>query len=88
MSWVVELSASAERDLRRLPRDARDRLSRALDELERDPFRGDVRPLKGPEWAGRHRKRVGRYRIIFTADHAQRAVGVSAILLRSERTYG
>lgn len=87
MPWLVELSDSAERSLRRLPRNLRERLMCALDEMEHDPFRGDVRPLHGPEWRGRYRKRVGRYRIIFTADHQRRTVGVSAILPRSEQTY-
>ena len=54
---------------------------------ESDPFAGDIKLLKGPEWKGRFRKRVGDYRIIFTADHSTKLVGISAILLRSERTY-
>jgi mRNA-degrading endonuclease RelE of RelBE toxin-antitoxin system len=87
MNWLVELSESAERDLRRLPGDVRQRLAQALDDMEKDPFQGDVRPLRGRRWKDRYRKRVGRYRIIFTADHARRAVGVSAVLLRSEKTY-
>jgi len=55
--------------------------------MEVNPFAGDVRPLSGPEWKGRYRKRVGPYRIIFTADHATAAVAISAILIRSEKTY-
>ena len=87
MTWTAELSNTAEQDLRRVPRDARDRLERALDELEADPFRGDVKPLKGPRWKGRYRKRVGPYRIIFTPNHAAKTLAVSAILIRSEKTY-
>ena len=34
-----------------------------------DPFQGDVRPLRGRQWQGRYRKRVGRYRIIFIPYH-------------------
>jgi mRNA-degrading endonuclease RelE of RelBE toxin-antitoxin system len=52
-----------------------------------DPMRGDVLPLKGRQWQGRYRKRVGRYRIIFSLDHTDRIVEVSAILLRDEHTY-
>ena len=87
MSWRAELSDTAERQFKRLPRDIQQRIGRAIDALEVDPFRGDVIPLKGRRWQGRYRKRVGRYRIIFVLYHAEHIVEVSAILLRDERTY-
>jgi mRNA-degrading endonuclease RelE of RelBE toxin-antitoxin system len=87
MIWAVELSAAAEKDLQCLPRDRQARIERAIDEMEENPFAGDVKPLKGPEWKGRYRKRVGPYRIIFTVDHKTRAAAISAILIRSGKTY-
>jgi mRNA-degrading endonuclease RelE of RelBE toxin-antitoxin system len=87
MIWAVELSAAAEKHLKRLPRDRQVRIERAIDEMEEDPFAGDIKALKGPEWKGRYRKRVGPYRIIFTADHKIKAVAISAILIRSGKTY-
>jgi mRNA-degrading endonuclease RelE of RelBE toxin-antitoxin system len=87
MNWTVELSAAAEKDLKRLSRDRLASLMRAIDEMESDPFAGDVKPLRGPEWKGRFRKRVGRYRIIFTANRKIGKVAISAILIRSEKTY-
>lgn len=87
MSWAVELSAAAEKDLKHLPRDRQARIERAIDEMEVDPFSGDVKALQGAEWKGRYRKRVGPYRIIFTANHKTGTVAVSAILIRSEKTY-
>jgi mRNA-degrading endonuclease RelE of RelBE toxin-antitoxin system len=45
-----------------------------------------VKPLKGPEWKGRYRKRVGPYRIIFTMDRRAMSVAISRILIRSEKT--
>jgi mRNA interferase RelE/StbE len=87
MSWRAELSDTAERQLKRLPRDVQQRMGRAIDDLEADPFRGDVIPLKGRRWQGRYRKRVGRYRIIFALHHAEHIVEISAILLRDEQTY-
>jgi len=87
MNWTVELSAIAEKDLKRLPRDRQARLERAIDDMEVNPFSGDVKPLKGPQWKGRYRKRVGSYRVIFTVDHGARRVAISAILIRSENTY-
>lgn len=87
MVWAVELSATAEKELRRLPRDRRARIDAAIDEMERDPLAGDVKPLKGHEWKGHSRKRVGPYRIIFTMDRNTMTVAISAILIRSEKTY-
>ena len=87
MAWAVELSREAEKDLVRIPRDVRERLARAIDEMEIDPFRSNVKALKGPEWRGRYRKKVGSYRIIFTADPEKKTVGISAIVIRSKGTY-
>jgi mRNA-degrading endonuclease RelE of RelBE toxin-antitoxin system len=87
MNWRAELSNEAERQLKRLLHEVQRRIARAIDELETDPFRGDVIPLKGGRWQGRYRKRVGRYRIIFLLQHAERIVEISAILLRNEQTY-
>ena len=55
--------------------------------MRADPFHGDVKPLKGEEWKGRYRKRIGRYRIIFRPLSAEHIVNVLAILPRNERTY-
>jgi mRNA-degrading endonuclease RelE of RelBE toxin-antitoxin system len=87
MNWRVELSREAERQLTHLPRPIRERMIRAIDELEADPFQGDVLPLRGRRWQGRYRKRVGRYRIIFTPHHDELFVAISAILIRDEGTY-
>ena len=87
MSWVSELSQRAERQLARFPRDVQARIAHAIDELEVDPFRGDVIPLTGREWRGRYRKRVGRYRIIFVPHHDTHVVEISAILLMDDQTY-
>jgi mRNA-degrading endonuclease RelE of RelBE toxin-antitoxin system len=87
MNWAVELSAAAIKELRQLPRDRQVRVERAIDEMEIDPLAGDAKPLKGPEWKGRYRKRVGPYRIIFTIDRNTKTVRISAILIRSEKTY-
>lgn len=87
MNWAVELSTSAIKELKRLPRDRQARIARAIDEMEADPMAGDVIPLKGNEWKGHFRKRVGVYRIIFNLDRVAMTVAVSAILIRSEKTY-
>ena len=87
MNWAVELSPSAVKELKKLPRDRQDQIVSAIDEMEADPMAGDVKPLKGPEWKGRYRKRVGPYRIVFMLDRKAMTIAISAILLRSEKTY-
>ncbi len=87
MNWSVELSASAIKELKKLPRDRREQIGRAIDEMESDPMGGDVIPLKGNEWKGRYRKRVGSYRVIFSLDQKTMSAAISAILIRSEKTY-
>lgn len=87
MNWAVELSASAIKELAKLPRDRQASIERAIDDMETDPMAGDVKPLKGREWKGRFRRRVGSYRIIFAIDRKTMTVSISAILVRSEKTY-
>lgn len=86
MSWSVELAKEAERQVKKLPADREATIIAHLGEMRIDPFRGDVKSLKG-KWKGRYRKRVGRYRIIFKVDTKARIVQVSAILARTEATY-
>jgi mRNA-degrading endonuclease RelE of RelBE toxin-antitoxin system len=78
MSWATELSRSAERQLAWLPRRFQERIAAAIDELEADPFQGDVQPLRG-QHQGRYRKHVGRYRVIFRLRHDECIVEISAI---------
>ena len=87
MVWDVRLSREALKDYEDLPRDVKARVERAIDSLSSDPFAGDVKPLKGKEWKGLYRKRVGPYRIIFSPDPKKQLVGVAAILRRSEKAY-
>jgi mRNA-degrading endonuclease RelE of RelBE toxin-antitoxin system len=87
MTWHADLSHAAERQLERFPNKAQQQIARAIDDLEVDPFRGDVISLKGNQWRGRYRKRVGRYRVIFTPHHDTHTIEISAILRRDEHTY-
>lgn len=86
MPWSGELSNEAARQLQRLSPDMQHRLVRAIDACEDNPFPGDVKPFKGP-WHGWYRKRVGRYRMIFSTETTQHVVRVAAILARNDATY-
>ena len=89
MTWTVQLTRTAVKQLRKLPRDTQQRIKRAIETLEKDPFAGDSKALKGAGWKGRYRKRVGRYRLIFIflSEPSTRRIIISAILPRSEKTY-
>jgi len=70
-----------------LPQDRREQIAQAIEEMERDPTSGDVRPIKSGRFKGTLRERVGRYRIVFALDQASRMVDIAAIIARTESTY-
>lgn len=87
MTWTVKLANEAARQFKKLSPDRREQILAHLREMREDPFRGDVIPLKGKQWKGRYRKRVGRYRLIFIPVHSERIGEISQILPRTEKTY-
>lgn len=87
MSWVYEFSNDAEKDLRDLPKAIQKRIARVLTQREPDPFQGNVKALHGVEWKGVFRRRIGDYRLLFTADRENNVIHVLRILLRSGKTY-
>lgn len=88
MKWTVKLSKQAEKQFKNFPIDVQPNIAKAIEELEENPFCGDVKPLKTKQFKGRYRKRVSRYRIIFIPMPQSHVVEISAILLRNEKTYG
>lgn len=78
--WRVELTRTAQRDLRRLDPPVRQRVTDALRVLAADPHRaGQLRKLTGaPEW----RLRVGDWRALILLDEAQRVIEVTRVLPR------
>ena len=88
MTWSVQLTRTAVKQLRKLPRDTQQRISKAIETLKNDPFAGASKALKGAGWKGRYRKRVGRNRLIFIPlSEPPRRIVISAILPKSEKTY-
>ena len=49
MSWVCDLTDDAKRDLRNPPKPIQKRVARALDQMQTNPFQGDVKALQGEE---------------------------------------
>ncbi len=87
MSWICELTDDAKRDLRELPKAIRKRVARTLDQMQTNPFQGDVKALQGEEWKGVFRRRLGDYRVLFLPDLEKKIVRVLRIAIRSRKTY-
>jgi mRNA-degrading endonuclease RelE of RelBE toxin-antitoxin system len=89
MRFRVELSAEAQKQLAKLPRDVMERIARAIDEFEtKDEAEWrNIKALHGPAWKGRLRKKVGPYRIIFRKYLERGVLEISAILIKSKDTY-
>ena len=62
VSYSVRIKDSAAKELARLPRDARERLIKAIDRLGEEPMAGNL--LKGG-LRGLRRLRIGSYRIVY-----------------------
>jgi mRNA interferase RelE/StbE len=79
-AWRVQLTRTAQRDLRRLDPQVRRRVESALRVLAEDPRRaGSLRKLTGaPEW----RLRIGDWRALVLLDSQTRTVSVTRILPR------
>jgi mRNA-degrading endonuclease RelE of RelBE toxin-antitoxin system len=84
MEWIVLLAGPARKSLDRVPATDRKRILAALDEMQRDPFGGDIRKLQGlPGF----RRRVGNWRIFFEIVAEHRQVVVTAVERRTSTTY-
>jgi mRNA interferase RelE/StbE len=87
MTWTLRLAREAEKQFKNLPADRQALVLKHLKEMQKDPLQGNVKPLKGKQWKGWYRRRVGDYRVVFSLEHTRQIINVAAILLRSEKTY-
>ena len=87
MTWACEFTEQAKEDLRSLPKAIQKRVARVVTQMASDPFQGDVKALKGEEWHGVFRRRIGDYRLLFTVERSREPVVVHQISLRSGKTY-
>ena len=60
------------------------RVRAAIDEMETNPFSGDIKYLQGQE---RLRRRVGNWRVFFRLEHAVDTLYIVAIERRTSTTY-
>ena len=85
MSWLVVLTNIAEKQLRRIPHEYRERIDDILQEMRVDPFRGDVIKLGGD--GERWRRRIGAYRIMYNLSQKERTLFIYDIRRRTSSTY-
>ena len=85
MNWSLQLTGPAQKDFVRLQPSDQGRIKAALLAMERDPFQGDIKRLKGQPsgW----RRRVGNYRILYDLHFDRRLIVVAAIMRRTSTTY-
>ncbi|MBL7945125.1 MAG: type II toxin-antitoxin system RelE/ParE family toxin [Flavobacteriales bacterium] len=82
MSYSVELSRSATRELRRVPEPYHTSIVRVLRGLEKDPRPSGCKKLTGA--AGLYRVRVGAYRIIYEVSDKIKLIVVERIADRKD----
>jgi len=85
MAWNLELAGPAQKEFTKLPPREQQRVKLALLSMQEDPFRGDIKRLKGRPTAWR--RRVGNYRIIYDLYAEEHLIVVSGILRRTSTTY-
>jgi mRNA-degrading endonuclease RelE of RelBE toxin-antitoxin system len=82
--WLVILAGPARKSLERIPPHDRARIRAAIDEMETNPFKGDIKYIKGQD---RLRRRVGDWRIFFRLEPSESALYVLSIKRRTSTTY-
>ena len=81
-SYRLALTASAEKELNRLPNALTARIAGRIEKLADNPRPSGCKKLKGGvnEW----RIRIGDYRVIYTIEDSTKAVDVTRIAHRKE----
>lgn len=74
MSYRVEFTTAAARQVKKLPKSARDRILDAIEDLGEDPRPHGVKKLSGEQTAWRIR--IGEYRVIYDVFDSELVVSV------------
>ncbi|MBI2450856.1 MAG: type II toxin-antitoxin system RelE/ParE family toxin [Parcubacteria group bacterium] len=84
-NWHIIITDSAKKNFRRLPKNDSKLIEKAIDQMELNPYLGDIVKLGGEEnsW----RRRVGSYRIIFEILFEKNIIYIYQIKRRVSKTY-
>ena len=63
-NWTIKFSRKADKMLAKVPANYLENIIISVNEIEIDPYLGDVKKLKGE--SNLYRKRVGIYRIVYS----------------------
>jgi mRNA interferase RelE/StbE len=85
MAWNLHITGPAQKEFQKLPARDQARVKDALLTMQRDPFSGDIKRLKGQ--AAAWRRRVGNYRIVYDLHVEEQQIVVAGILRRTSTTY-
>jgi mRNA-degrading endonuclease RelE of RelBE toxin-antitoxin system len=85
MSWTVIVAKPAQKAVAKFPVKDQVKILAAIEAMADGPFVGDVTKLEGEN--RRWRRRVGNYRIFFTANTGRKTAEISAIVRRTSTTY-
>jgi len=85
MKWALILTNPARRALRDVPRPDVDQIDAAFEEMQSDPYSGDIKFLKGADRT--LRRRIGAWRVLFEVHPDREIVLILAIERRSSTTY-
>jgi mRNA-degrading endonuclease RelE of RelBE toxin-antitoxin system len=85
MTWTIHIAKRAEKQLAKAPAKSKRLLLAALQEMQENPFSGDISRLTAQRstW----RRRVGAYRIFFDVYPDRYHVDVLDIARRTSTTY-
>jgi mRNA-degrading endonuclease RelE of RelBE toxin-antitoxin system len=85
MTWTIHIAKRAEKQLAKTPAKIRRLLLAALQEMQENPFSGDISRLTSQPstW----RRRVGAYRIFFDVYPDRHHIDVLDIARRTSTTY-
>jgi mRNA-degrading endonuclease RelE of RelBE toxin-antitoxin system len=83
MSWLVHVGKRSQKNLLKFPTKDQERIELILEELERNPFNGDIVRLGRNDW----RRRTGNYRIFYTLNSDNFLIYVYKIERRTSKTY-
>ena len=86
MAWELRVARNVQKSLVRIPAKDRSRILSALEEMETNPFTGDIVRLRADE-RSRWRRRVGRYRVFFTLHPEIQVVDIVGLKRRTSATY-
>ena len=85
MIWKLYLEKSAQKKLNHLPAKDRTQIFTALQQMQKNPFGGDIAHMKGQVvmW----RRRVGSYRVFFDLYTKDARIVILDIRRRTSKTY-